>query len=620
MKNYNELALFIVNHVGGKENVKRLSHCMTRLRFVLKDETMADTEALKSKEGIVSIVKGGGEYQVVIGNEVEDVFQQVNPLLGQPTETSEKKEKQSLLNSFMDTISQIFNPILGLLCGTGIISGLCMILLATKLITADSGTYQILKVIGNSFLYYSPILLGFTAAKRFNMNQFTGAAIGACLVHPVILGIMGQEPLFMMFEGTMIAAPVYTSFLKIPVLMMNYTSSVIPVIFACYFASKVERFLKRIIPAVLRMFLVPALTLVLIVPLTFIVIGPISIWLSQIVSVGLSSLHSVMPVVSGAVIAGLWQILIIFGLHRGFTPITLSNLQMYGYDAVFAVRLIITFAVFGMVLAVFFKSKDKKIKETALPAAISSFFGISEPAIYGISVPYKKMFLTSCISAAIGGAILSFFHTKIYSVAGLGILALPGYIGPNGIDMEFMGAVIGVIATTVISFVLACIIWKDDYVETADFTSLIIKSPVAGKVVELKDVEDEMFSSCVLGNGIAIEPEAGIVNSPVDGVVTALFPTCHAIGITTKEQIEVLIHIGMDTVSLNGKYFEANVKQGDKVSAGQHLITFDLEAIKAEGFAVTTPVIITNTKDYASVIGEKAETVTYGDPIITIIK
>ena len=624
MEKFKELAKFIVDNVGGKENVIRLSHCMTRLRFVLKDETKANTDALKNKDGIASVVKGGGEYQVVIGNKVEDVYDQVMPLLGIKEDEEGPKKKQSLLNAFMDTISQIFNPILGLLCGTGIISGLSMILVATHLITKDSGTYQILSVIGNCFLYYSPILLGFTAAKKFKLNPFTGAAIGACLLHPTILGILNQDPLYTMFAGTLIESPVYTTFLKVPVLLMDYASSVIPVIFACYFAAKVEKVLKKVIPAFLRLFLVPALTLLIIVPLTFIIIGPVSIWLSQVISVGLTSLHDFMPVLSGAVIGGLWQILVVFGLHRGFTPITLQNLQMYGFDSVFAVRLVITFAIFGTVLSVFLKTKNLKIKETALPAAISSFFGISEPGIYGITMPYKKLFFTSCISAAAGGAVIGFFGTKIYSVAGLGILALPGYISPEGINSEFLGAVAGVLVTVITSFILARIVWKEPQEEVkekkVDFESMQIMAPLEGKVIELQKVEDELFSTCALGNGIAIEPANGKVVSPVDGVVTSLFPTGHAIGITTKENVEILIHIGMNTVNLNGKYFTTKVKQGDLVTLGQELIDFDVNSIKKEGYIVTTPIVITNTKNFSDVVAEQIDDVRLGDKIITIIK
>lgn len=633
MSKYTNLAEFIVNHVGGKNNIKNLSHCMTRLRFVLKDEKRADTNLLKSKEGVLSVIQSGGEYQVVIGNTVPEVYDEVIEIIGLRKETNEEEnEKQSFFNSFIDVISKIFNPILGLLCGTGIIKGMSVLLVGLKLITQDSGTFQILQIVGDSFLYFAPIYLGFTAAKKFKLNEFTGIAIGACLLHPTITKIIGQTPLYSMFEGTIISSPVHTTFLKIPVLLMDYAGSVVPIIFACYFAAKIEKVFKKVIPNVVKMFLVPALTLLIIVPITLIIIGPISILLSNIISTGLTSLYEIAPVISGTFIAGFWQILIVFGLHRAFTPITFSNLSLYGYDSVFAVRIVIAFAVLGVTLAIYLKSKNKKAKETALPAAISSFFGVTEPAIYGITIRNKRIFIITSIACAVGGGILSFFGSKVYSITGLGILGLPSYISPEGIGMDFWGTIIGVLASMVVGFVLTWTIGcKDenqtidnekgtDNIEEKDFDILEIETPISGEVIQLEDVKDPIFASGALGAGIAVEPSEGIVVSPVDGVVTSLFPTGHAIGITTKEGVEILIHIGMDTVKLNGRHFNARVNQGDNISKGQKLIEFDLSAIKSEGYAVTTPIVITNNKDFSDVVLEQIQKVGNGQKIITIIK
>lgn len=526
MTKYTALAKIIVEHIGGKENVNRLSHCMTRLRFVLKDESKADTELLKKTEGILTVIQSGGEYQVVIGNDVDEAYEEVMKLIGdvQISEGSEKK-KQSLLNTFIDIISEIFNPLLGLLCGTGIIKGVSILLVGLNIISRESGTYQILQIIGDSFLYFAPVYLGYTAGKKFNMNPYTGIAIGACLMNPAISKIIGQAPMYTIFDGSIISSPVYTTFLKIPVLLMDYTSSVIPIIFACYFAAKIEKVLKKIIPNVLKMFLVPAGTLLIIIPMTLIIIGPISIWLSKIISWGLSSLYGIAPVVTGALIAGFWQILIVLGLHRGFTPITLSNLQLYGYDSVFAVRIVIAFAAFGVALAVYLKSKNKEVKDTALPAAISSFFGISEPAIYGITIPHKRLFIITSIAGAVGGGILSFFDSKIYTVSGLGILAFPSYINPNGIGMDFWGTVIGVLASVIVGFVLTLTIGykeaklfnEDEETQNEDFDVVEIESPIVGEVISLSEVNDELFASGTLGNGIAIEPNEGIVVAPEKG-------------------------------------------------------------------------------------------------------
>ncbi|MGG7214727.1 beta-glucoside-specific PTS transporter subunit IIABC [Clostridium nigeriense] len=599
---YEKLAKDIIANVGGKENVNSLTHCITRLRFKLKDESKANTEVLKNMDGVVTVVKSGGQYQVVIGNHVPDVYADVVSIGGFSTASENaEKEKLSPLNAFIDIVSGVFQPVLGVLCATGMIKGLNAVLLATKLLEDTSSTYMVLNAIGDCLFYFFPIFLGFTAAKKFKLNQFTGMAIGASLVYPTIAGVAGQT----------------LDFFGIPMIMpaSGYSSTVIPIILAIYIASKAEKIFKKIIPDVVKAFLVPFFTLLIVVPLTFMAIGPVATWASNLLGDVTMSIYNFSPLVAGLFLGGFWQVFVMFGLHWGLVPIAMNNLAILGGDPVLAPTVAVCFAQTGVVMGIMMKTRDKKLRSLCIPSVISGFFGVTEPAIYGITLPKKKPFILSCIVGAVTGGIIGFFRTTGYMVGGLGIFALPSYISPSGIDKGFYGMVIAMIAGLVLGCITMFVIYKDDEKENVlknenkdviKSTELISKeviiSPVKGEVLPLEMVKDEVFSKGLLGKGIAIEPSEGKVVSPVDGVITTLFPTYHAIGITSDNGAEILIHIGMDTVQLDGKGFTPKIAQGDRVKAGQLLLEFDINAIKEAGFSVTTPVIITNSDSYLDVI------------------
>ncbi|TKH35624.1 PTS beta-glucoside transporter subunit IIABC [Paenibacillus polymyxa] len=635
---YETLAQDIIRNVGGKENVNSLTHCITRLRFKLKDENKANTEVLKNMDGVVTVVKSGGQYQVVIGNHVPEVYADVAMIGGFQAGDSEEAsgEKVSLFNRFIDTISGVFTPTLGVLSATGMIKGFTALFVALGWLTATSGTYQILNALGDCLFYFFPIFLGYTSAKKFNANIFIGMAIGASLVYPTFSTITASgKPLYTLFSGTIFESPVYITFFGIPVILMSYASTVLPIIISTYVGSKIENFFKKVIPSVVRTFLVPFFTLLVIVPLALIVIGPLSTWAGQLLGAATLFVYNLSPIIEGIIMGAFWQVFVIFGLHWGLVPIAMNNLAVLKFDPILAATLGASFAQTGVVLAILFKTKNVKLRSLSIPAVISGIFGVTEPAIYGITLPRKKPFILSCIASAVGGGIIGMMGTKGYIIGGLGIFAIPSYISPSGIDSGFYGAVIGILVSFVLGFLLMFFGgFKDDEVkETKKEASTTgaakggealvrqetVISPLMGDVKPLSEVTDEAFSTGALGKGIAIEPSEGKVVSPVDGVLTSLFSSGHAIGITSDQGVEILIHVGKDTVKLKGKHFYPKVKQGEAVKKGQLLMEFDMEAIKEAGYVLTTPVIVVNTASYLDVIETEKKKIGYKEDLLTVM-
>ncbi len=586
---YEALAKSIVENVGGTENINSLTHCVTRLRFKLKDESKANTEVLKKMDGIVTVIKSGGQYQVVIGNHVPDVYQEVVEVghLGSSDSASDESGNDTnIFNKFVDLISGIFAPTLGTLAATGMIKGFNALFVALGWLSAESGTYQILNAIGDSLFYFFPIFLAFTASKKMKVNQFTAMAIGASLVYPTLSGLTAGDPLYTLFAGTIIESPIYIEFLGIPVILMSYASSVIPIILSVFLASKVEKGLKKIIPDVVKTFLVPFFTLLVVVPLTFIVIGPVATWAGSLVGAGSLAIYDLSPMVAGALIGGFWQVFVMFGLHWGLVPVALNNMAVYGYDPILAMSFAASFAQTGAIIAVMAKTKEKKVKSLGIPSIISGLFGVTEPAIYGITLPLKKPFIMSCIASGIGGATIGLIGANGYVIGGLGVFGITNFLNPaGGNNGTVLGVVAIIVGTTILGFVLTYLagfgkLFEDDVIVAETNNEGIIdsgnevyigkdsiESPLKGSIVPLSDVKDEAFSSGAMGKGIAIDPTEGKLISPVNGTITMIFPTAHAVGITSDEGTEILMHIGMDTVQLDGEGFTPHVKQGDRVNS-----------------------------------------------------
>lgn len=622
MMKYEQLAKDIIENVGGKENVISVIHCITRLRFKLKDEGKAQTEVLENMDGVVSVRRSGGQYQVVIGNHVPDVYKAVVAVGGfgvdQPVDDENEGEKGSLFNRFIDMISGIFTPILAVLVASGMIKGFNTLFVAFGWLNEQGGTYQILNAIGDGLFYFLPVFLGYTAMKKFGGSPFLGMLIACALVYPALEGIPeAAEPLYTLFAGTVFESPIYIEFLGIPVILMTYSMSVIPIIISAFFAAKLENYFEKVIPDVVKTFVAPMLTMLIVIPLTFIVIGPVATWASQLLGQGTIWLYDLSSVIAGALLGGLWLVFVMFGLHWGLVPIAMNNISSQGWDPILASTFVHSFALAGAILAVWIKTKDQKIKTLSAPAFISSIFGVTEPGMYGIVLPLKKPFFFTLISSAIGGALLGMFGTRGYVMPGLGIFQIPSFISSEGLDMSVFGAIIAAIIGMVLAFVLSYYfgginkgIVSNDHVVKEDITTtnhiqagkeVAVTSPIKGQVLPLSEVSDQTFASGAMGKGIAIMPIDGRVVAPVNGKIASLFKTKHAIGIESEDGIEILIHVGIDTVQLEGQYFTAHINQGDEIKAGDLLLEFDIEKIKEAGYEVVTPIIITNHNQFTSV-------------------
>jgi len=644
MGKYESLAKEIVRNVGGKDNVISLTHCITRLRFKLKDESIARDDVLKNMEGVVTVMKSGGQYQVVIGNHVPDVYADVMPILGLEERSAEAEETSggNLFNRFIDIISGIFQPILGIMAACGMVKGLNALFVAMGLYPDTCGGYLILNAVGDGLFHFLPLFLGYTAAKKFDLKPMIGLVIGAIMCYPAIQGSTlsaGGEALYTLFGGTMFESAVYTDFFGIPLMAMDYTGTVIPVIFVVYFASKCEKFFKRFIPDLVKFFFVPMLTLLVAIPAGLLLIGPLASFASTVIAEGVMAVRNFSPMLAGAIVGLTWQILVIFGLHWGFIPVYINNIMTNGYDNVMMPFFACTFATSAVVLAIFFKTKNKQMKEMALPNFISGIFGVTEPAIYGILLPLKKPFIISCIAGGIGGGFYGAFNFRKFMMGGMGIFEFPAMIEPDGGLGNLLVAIAGVILTMIIAFAATMVLYKEedkkDVVnddESADMSGqtgstgqkmtkrIQIASPLSGKVLKLEELHDDAFASGALGAGVGILPDKGEVYAPADGVISTLFPTLHAIGMETDEGVELLIHIGLDTVQLEGKGFEAMIGQGDRVRKGQLLVRFDADYIKAQGFLTETPVIVVNTDDYLEIVESERGSVAAGDGLLTIVQ
>lgn len=636
MGKYEKLASEIVKNVGGAENISDLTHCVTRLRFHLKDDSIPNDEMMKKVDGVVTVVRSGGQYQVVIGNHVSEVYSEVvasanlgNNSSHPSTETITKKKKP--LDAFIDVISSLFQPILGMLFAAGLLKGLNTLFSFLGLYSSDSGTYMVINAMGDAFFMFLPVFLGYTSAVKFKVQPFVGILIGLAMCYPAIqLDTLAgsRSPLYNLFSGTLFSSPVYIDLFGIPLISMNYTSSVLPVIIVVYFASKIQHVLDKIVPDVIKFFIVPMVTVFVSLSLGFLLIGPVATYASEAIAQGILGVRDFSPLLAGALMGLLWQVLVVFGLHWGIIPLYINNITTLGSDTLMASAFATSFAQTAIVLAIIIKTRDKNLKALGIPAAISALFGITEPVIYGITLPRKKLFIMSCIVSGIAGGFYGLFNLREFTFGGLGVFEALTMINPKDPSLtNLMIAIIGVVFSMIAAFILTMFMFKDEAAETSKTPEQDKKSstsrrntmysPMNGDIVPIKEVKDEAFSQELLGRGIGIRPTTGELIAPFDGKVATLFPTKHAIGLVSDEGMEILIHIGFNTVKLKGKYFEAFVKEGDSIKKGQKLVSFDIAEIEKAGYSVETPIIITNTEAYLEVIETRESKVSAGDVLLT---
>ena len=599
---YRITAKELVKELGGNSNINNVTHCATRLRFILKDESKIDSDRVKKIPGVITVVQAGGQYQVVIGNHVKDAFDFVMELVTIDASQAEENpaNKAGVFSRIIDVISSIFAPFLYTLAACGILQGILGIFVALNAIDTAGGTYQILNFISWTAFTFLPVLIAVTAAKKFGMNVYTAVVIACALVCPDYINMVN------------VGDPVY--FLGIRVQLLSYTSSVIPIILTVWAASYVQKFFDKHLPIVVRNLFSPMFTITLMVPLTLLVVGPVGNAVGGAIGGAYNFLYGLSPIIAGIVVGGLWEVLVIFGVHWGITPVTVGNYASLGYDTFTGLQASAVFAQAGATLGVFLKTKDRDMKGVSASAAITGLFGITEPAIYGVNLRLKKPMICGCIAGAVGGAAGGAFNAVSWGYNMPGIATIPAYF-KAGHTSQFLGFLLSILISFVLGTVLTWIVgFKEDLPmseaaasnepkipEASEETEkaseeLILGSPVKGHVIPVSQVKDEVFASRTMGDGVGIIPAEGKVYAPCDGTIQVVFPTGHAVGISSGDT-EALIHIGINTVELNGKGFTAHVQQGQTVKRGELLVSFDKDFIENNGYDPTVVFIVTEKKD-----------------------
>lgn len=627
--NYKETARAILDKVGGQGNISNVIHCSTRLRMNLRQPELAKTEEIKALDGIMGAVNSGGQYQVIVGNDVGYVYNElikmldVNPDAASQGATQSDRSLKGLFNSFASMIAGIFQPIIPAIAASGMLKALLLLLTVTGVMSKESQTYLILSLIADSAFYFLPILLAFTSAQKFKANPFVAVALGGVLLHPNLISMLGGD------------APV--SFLGLPVPAVTYSTSVIPIILTVWFMSYVERFADKISPGPVKIFLKPLITIVIVAPIALIVLGPLGNYAGTGLSAGVVWIQERIGWLTVVILSVLMPIIVMFGMHKVLYPIIFAAIASPGYETLVLIAMLCSNMALGAgAMAVTVKTKDPKLKQIALPAGISGLFGITEPALYGVHLRLKKTLFASMIGAAVAGLYAGLVNLKAFAAVGPGLASLPMFISEDSSNL--VNALITSAISIVVTFIAVYVIgFKDEAsattaeqpsgnasgspahttgvtaaAEMSQVRSKNIKSrsvvfaPIEGIALPLSEVKDEAFAQQAMGQGMAIRPHQGRVVAPFDGTVETVFKTKHSIGLKSVDGVELLIHVGLDTVKLKGEHFNVHVQEGDTVRHGDLLIEFDLNAIEAAGYDTTTPVIITNAGTYLEVLGHGA--------------
>ena len=612
---YQAIAKEILKDVGGKDNIVDVTHCYTRLRFVLKDTKQANKEALLQTEGVISVVESGGQYQVVLGNKVAHVYNALEPLLAQQLTTkTSTKEKNSLGNRILNTVAAIFTPVVPAIAASGMLKGILAIavMVANNFYQVDLkplNTYIILSAASDALFYFMPVILGYSAAKVFKTNEYIAMVIGATLCYPTIVSLMTEESAVTLFG--------------LHVTKANYVSTVIPIILAIFMLAYVQRFLEKVIPEVLKIIMVPTLSLLLMIPATLLLFGPIGIYLGDGVNWLYYYIMNLSPILLGGFIGGIWCVLVIFGAHRGLVPIGINDVARTGRQNLLAFAGAANFSQAGAAFGVFVRTKNKDLKAVAASATVTALFGITEPAIYGANLRLKKPMIYAVASGAAGGALMGWGGSYGTAFANQGLLTIPVYAeaGTKAFICYLLGCGIAFFG----AFLLTIFLGFNDLplddsrqessLKTETETGTVkekqrIQAPVQGQLVSLDQINDEVFASQQMGKTLAIYPIEEQIVSPENGQVTALYPTHHAIGLKLDNGAEILLHIGINTVELRGRGFETFVKVGERVRLGQKLLSFDKQIIQAAGYDPTVLVIVTNTAEMAIIETTKQTEIT----------
>lgn len=626
--NYNQIAKDILTNVGGSGNVKGLTHCFTRLRFQLKDSKKANKETIEHLEGVISVVESGGQFQVVLGTKVNQVYDAIIPMISIDETTEISEEKVSIWNRILIAVSAMFTPMVPAIAASGLLKGFLTI---AKIMAAKQGvditvnqTYTLIMAGTDALFYFMPVILAYTSAKVFKANEFIAMALGGTMCYPSVVALMTGKDVVSMFGVTITKA--------------SYASSVIPIIIGVFILSYVQKFLEKVIPEILKIILVPGLSLLVMLPATFMVFGPIGIYIGNAITFVYTGMMNLSPAICGAFIGGMWCVFVIFGAHRALLPIGINDVAQFGHQNLLAFAGAANFSQGGAALGVMLKTKNKDLKTVAASAAISaSVCGITEPAIYGCNLRLKRPMIYAIICGAIGGAIMGVGGVYGDSFANNGILTFATYAAFGmkpfvyylvGVGVSFFGAMI---LTYLFGFdemgdkkkkteaTPVTTITKNLELDPSE-ADFFISSPIEGEAVSMTKVNDEVFSSMALGNGIAIIPEKGEVVAPEDCTVTLIYPTLHALGLMLDNGVEMIIHVGINTVQLEGKHFKKFVEEGSHIKKGTKILSFDIDALKKEGYDTIVPIIVSNTPVFQQVSGITGKGATLEKSVIAIKK
>lgn len=613
-----KLSESILELVGGKNNIRNVTHCMTRLRISVDDKKKVDINALDALDGVMGVVEKGGQIQIIIGNEIKAVYNNFVEMIEESVISNKQvatNSSTSKLASFMSGIAEIFNPIVPVLAGAGMIKALLVVLKLTGLLPDTSETYLVINTLSDAVFTFLPCLLAFSCAKKFKTNPYLAFTLAATMLHPS-------------FSGLRANGVTSLNFLGIPLSLVNYSSSVIPIIFGVLLMSYVERVIDKVIPSFLKIVLVPALTLLITTPIVLLTVGPFAQYLGNLIAEGVTVLFDKGGIFAGLLYGGIYSTMVVTGLHHGMVPVLIQGITVKGYNTISPASGSANMAQAGAAFAVWLKSKNSKTKTVAAGASVSALLGVTEPAIYGVNLRLRKPFISAAIGGAAGGAFAAAFGARAYSMGGPSFATLPMFIGDDG------GKWVYVLIAFMIAFIVAAIVayvigfeevpLEEEPVKEVTNkikeTFIAIDSPADGEFIPLVDVDDPTFSNGLVGNGFAVKPIENTIYAPVDGQIVTIFQTGHALGIRTKEGVEVLIHVGIDTVKLNGKYFLLQVKQGQKIKRGQPLVIFDREKIMMSGYAVDIIVVVTNKEEFSNFEIIDRLNVSHGDLVMKVIQ
>lgn len=615
MRKYETLVKIIINNVGGKGNIKEVSHCLTRIRLTLKDFDMVNEENIINASGVLTAQKSGSEYQVVVGTIVNDVYEEFEHQVGSLTVASsdgenEEKEKGNPLMRGIKMLTRCMGPIIGIMSATGLIRGLLVILSTAGILATTSVEYQLFTIIADTVLKFLPVCVAVSSAKYFKMkNPYIGLMLGLMMVYPTLETVItagGAAPLYTLFAGTWFETDIFSTFFGIPIIYQpgGYYYSLIPAIVAVFFASKVERWISDHSNEKISFLLVPLTTMVVSFIATILVLGPISNFLGLFIQKIIVLVYNLSPVISAVVINLIYQPMVVLGLHWCLSPIQLNNYAILGYDPVLACMWPSAFTLAGVAMGVYFRTKKNNTKQICVTSAISSLCHIMEPALYALTVPNPRLFVNAVIGSVCGGVYIAATKTYLYSLTGT-ILGVVGFVNPNGDISGMYNMIIACAINMIVPFVLTLFTYREKEAkktENQNKNKNIVMSPMTGKTVLLANSEDVTFKEEKLGKGIAIDPEDDKIYAPFDGTLSMVYSTKHALGFSSDDGMEVLLHIGIDTVKLNGEHFHIAKKQGERIKAGEVIGTVDLAKVKAAGYNTQTYVIISNTPDYLDVI------------------